>query len=344
MNAALEQDLMISDLDQALAEANLAPLRPYLDDPEVFEVRVNKFGQVVCDTVKGRRIHDDPRISEDYLSSLTDFLLHLNELPRAPISYVKMPDGARGTFCWPPAVEAGTMLMTIRKHLPVQKSLAELDSEGRFAKVRHRRQSEQMMLEPFEERLLELLEDGDIQGFLRLAVQTKRNIAIAGPTGSGKSTLTWSLLGEVHPTERVLLLADVHEIKETHLNETGFLLYGDKEGRLSASECLKLGMRLSPDRILLTELRDDAAWDYLAGANTGHPGGIFSIHANSAASTPARIATLVKGSEVGRLLDYEVIMRTINATLDVVVYMEKREVLEILYDPLFKKQQMMMTA
>ncbi|MEF2080564.1 hypothetical protein V3406_28640 [Pseudomonas aeruginosa] len=47
---------------------------------------------------------------------------------------------------------------------------------------------------------------------------------------------------------------------------------------------------------------------------------------------------------MGRLLDYEVIMRTINATLDVVVYMEKRDVLEILYDPLFKKQQMMMTA
>ena len=109
---------------------------------------------------------------------------------------------------------------------------------------------------------------------------------------------------------------------------------------MSARECLKLCMRLSPDRIFLTELRDDAAWDYLAGANTGHPGGIFSTHADSAASTPARIATLVKASEIGRALDYDVIMKTINTTLDVVVYMEKREVLEILYDPMFKKQAM----
>ncbi|WWL46371.1 hypothetical protein V5O39_32410 (plasmid) [Pseudomonas parakoreensis] len=49
---------------------------------------------------------------------------------------------------------------------------------------------------------------------------------------------------------------------------------------------------------------------------------------------------MVKASEIGRALDYDVIMKTINTTLDVVVYMEKREVLEILYDPMFKKQAM----
>jgi type IV secretion system protein VirB11 len=78
------------------------------------------------------------------------------------------------------------MLMSIRKHLPVSKSLAQLAQEGRFAKVRHRKQSEQP-LEPFEEELLALLEKGDVEGFLTLAVKTKRNIAVAGPTGSGKT-------------------------------------------------------------------------------------------------------------------------------------------------------------
>ncbi|MCT7233130.1 pilus assembly protein CpaF, partial [Salmonella enterica subsp. enterica serovar Oranienburg] len=72
--------------------------------------------------------------------------------------------------------------MSIRKHLPVSKSLAQLAQEGRFAKVRHRKQSEQFSLEPFEEELLALLEKGDVEGFLALAVKTKRNIAVAGPT------------------------------------------------------------------------------------------------------------------------------------------------------------------
>lgn len=90
----------------------------------------------------------------------------------------------------------------------------------------------------------------------------------------------------------------------------------------------------------MTELRDDAAWDYLAGANTGHPGSIFSTHAENAEATPTRIATLVKASEVGRLLDYEVIMKTINTTLDVIVFMKDRQIIDVLYDPHFKKQQL----
>ncbi|CAB3775056.1 ATPase, T2SS/T4P/T4SS family [Paraburkholderia humisilvae] len=97
-------------------------------------------------------------------------------------------------------------------------------------------------------------------------------------------------------------------------------------------------MHLSPDRIFLTELRDDAAWDYIKSANAGHPGGIFSTHSSSAAETPGRIADLVKSSEVGRMLDYDMILRTIHATIDVIVYMKDWDVVELLYDSLFKKK------
>jgi type IV secretion system protein VirB11 len=99
-------------------------------------------------------------------------------------------------------------------------------------------------------------------------------------------------------------------------------------------------MRLSPDRIFLTELRDDAAWDYLTGANTGHPGGIFSTHADNAATTFARIATLVKASDVGRTVDYDVILKTVITTVDIVIYMADREVKEIYYDPLYRRRQL----
>lgn len=95
-------------------------------------------------------------------------------------------------------------------------------------------------------------------------------------------------------------------------------------------------MRLSPDRIFLTELRDDAAWGYLTGANTGHPGGIFSTHADNAVTTFPRIADLVKGSDVGRTMDYGVIFKAVQVMVDVVIHMDNRDVTEIYYDPVFR--------
>lgn len=320
--------------------ATLAPLAPYLDDPNVFEVRINKFCQVVAVTTTGRVLHDNPAISEAYLEKLTNTLLSWNGLGRRPINNVLLPDGSRGIICWPPAVLEGTVLIAIRKHLAINKSLETLRDEGRFHGWQRKTQADLTTLEPFEEALLSRLESDDLVGFLRLAVTSKRNIAVSGKTGSGKSTLTRTLLNEVPRTERVLLMEDVHEVASENQDEVGYMMYGSQEGRISAAECLKACMRLSPDRIFMTELRDDAAWDYLAGANTGHPGGIFSTHADSAATTPSRIATLVKASEVGRLLDYSVIMKTINTTLDVVVYMEDRQIKEVLYDPVFRKRQL----
>jgi len=85
-------------------------------------------------------------------------------------------------------------------------------------------------------------------------------------------------------------------------------------------------------------LRDDAAWDYLTGANTGHPGGIFSTHADNAVTTFSRIADLVKGSEVGRTMDYSVILKAVQATVDVVIHMADREVTGIYYDPVYRRK------
>ncbi|MXE85575.1 pilus assembly protein CpaF, partial [Escherichia coli] len=74
--------------------------------------------------------------------------------------------------------------------------------------------------------------------------------------------------------------------------------------------------------------------------NTGHPGGITSTHADDAKSTFSRIALLIKQTGVGQTLDYDVIMKTLYTTIDVVVYMEHRQIVEVLYDPAFKKAQL----
>ncbi len=318
--------------------STLGPLNEYLNDPNVYELRVNRFGQLVCATTKGRILHDAPFLTKAYLEKLTNTLLSANGLPRQPVNDVLLPDGSRGVICWPPAVLEGTVLIAIRKHLAVDKTLEELDAEGRFKKLQIRTFADSLKLTPFEEEMIALRDKGDITGFLKAAITGKLNVAVAGATGSGKSTFTRTLLKYVPRRERVLILEDTHEVGSDDHDEIGYLVYGEQEGRLSARECLKTTMRLSPDRIFLTELRDDAAWDYIKSANTGHPGGIFSTHSNSATETPSRIADLVKSSEVGRMLDYEMILRTIHATLDLIIYMKDWDVVELLYDPLFKKQ------
>src|SRR5471032_1651395 len=134
--------------------ATLAPLAPYLYDPDVFEVRINKFCQVVAVTTTGRVLHDDPAISEAYLEKLTNTLLSWNGLGRRPINNVLLPDGSRGIICWPPAVLEGTVLIAIRKHLAINKSLETLRDEGRFHGWHRKTQADLTTLEPFEEALL----------------------------------------------------------------------------------------------------------------------------------------------------------------------------------------------
>jgi len=324
--------------DQLLTASNMHLITPFLEDPDVFEVRINKFGQVVCDTISGRRFHEVEGLTQGYLDNLLSFLLNQNGLDKQAINNVIFPDGSRGIFCVPPAVIDGTMLVAIRKHMETSKSLDELASEGRFSGFEKRTITREVFLEPFEKQLVEHLDSGDLVKFFRLAVHSRRNIAVAGSTGSGKTTFMRSLMDEIPGEERILMLEDVNEIKAKHQQEIGFMLYGDQEGRLSAQEALKACKRLTPDRVMMTELRDDAAWDYLCLSYSGHPGSIFSTHADSALATPIRIAQLVKQSKVGAALDWDVIMRTITSAIDVIVYMEKRQIKEILYDPLGKKR------
>lgn len=330
----------MSETSKSALDYMMGPLAPFMNDPDVWEIRINKYHQVVCETNSGRRYHDCPDVTTKYLDRLTSALINKNKLSGIqPINDVLLPDGSRGIICLPPATLDKTVAIAFRKHLPVEKSLEDLYSEGRF-KGWKRKHRVEPVLDDFEKELLQCLDNDDLVSFFRMAVKRKLNIVVAGATGSGKSTFTRSLLKEVPITERIIIAEDVHEVGSDIHHEMVYLLYGDKKGRMSASQCLKACMRLSPDRIMMTELRDEAALDYINSLNTGHPGGITSTHADSAETTISRIAQLIKETEVGRTMEYAQIMKKLHSTIDVVVYMEHRQITEVLYDPLFKKQQL----
>lgn len=86
----------------------------------------------------------------------------------------------------------------------------------------------------------------------------------------------------------------------------------------------------------MTELRGDEAWDYLSALNTGHAGGLTSVHANDAQSVFYRIAQLAKESETGRTMDYEFILNTVRSTIDIVCFFDRTRMTELYFDPVAK--------
>lgn len=339
--------------DQAVLQL-LRPLSKYLDAPEVTEVTINRPAEVWTKTFKGWEAYQVDELNASYLQALANAIVVFNGVQPKSIVSVVLPGGQRGQIVMPPACIDGTLSLSIRKHSMVVKTLDELNDEGAFdnftdVSFNHPSQEEvsQLLtrndftrLEPFESELLQLKRDGHIRDFLEQCVLHKRNLVIAGKTGSGKTTFARSLIEKVPTDERIVTIEDVHELfLDNHPNRV-HMLYGYGAGRVTADECLASCMRQSPDRIFLAELRGNEAWEYLNSLNTGHPGSITTTHANNALQTFERIATLVKKSDVGRQLDIEMIKLVLYTTIDVVLFFKDRKLVEVFYDPIFAKSKM----
>ena len=339
--------------DQAVLQ-HLRPLSKYLDGPEVTEITINRPAEVWIKTFKGWEAHQVDELNASYLQALANAIVVFNGVQPKSIVAVVLPGGQRGQIVMPPACIDGTLSLSIRKHSMVVKTLDELNDEGAFdsftdVSFNHPGEEEVSKLltrndftrlEPFESELLQLKRDGHIRDFLAACVLNKRNLVIAGKTGSGKTTFARSLIEEVPTDERIVTIEDVHELfLDNHPNRV-HMLYGYGAGRVTADECLAACMRQSPDRIFLAELRGNEAWEYLNSLNTGHPGSITTTHANNALQTFERIATLVKKSDVGRQLDMEMIKLVLYTTIDVVLFFKDRKLVEVFYDPIFAKSKM----
>lgn len=239
----------------------------------------------------------------------------------------------------PPACLANTVSMTIRKPSMTDKTLDELEASGAFAEVDDASDG----LRPFEIELLELKKRRHIKEFLHKVVLTKRNLLIVGKTGSGKTTLTRSLIHSIPKTERLVTIEDVHELFMEDVPNKVHLLYArEDEGgsKVTAKMSLASCLRMKPDRILLAELRGDEAWEFVKSINTGHPGSISTMHANGAWETFEQLTAFIKDSRTGAHLETNDIKKRLYTTIDVVVYMDRWKVREIFYDPEFKRQQM----
>ena len=163
-------------------------------------------------------------------------------------------------------------------------------------------------------------------------IQGKKNILIAGPTKSGKTTLLKNLARFVENQEHLVILEDTHELQLAHAKTTYFLAQDTQEG--SIEEQLKLfcshAMRISPDRIFLGEMRGPEVAPFLLLMNSGHRGLMSTIHANSAVDAIHRAALLFCLYQKGNNISFDQALKLVAKNIDLVCYLEDLKVKEVI--------------
>ncbi len=159
-------------------------------------------------------------------------------------------------------------------------------------------------------------------------VKQKKNILIAGATGSGKTSLLASLTHFFRPTEHVVVLEDTFEIFSHHRFLTRFLAGSTPETELKAY--LAYSLRMSPDRILLGEMRSHEVIPFMLAMNTGHRGLMGTIHAASAPDAINRVALLFSLYAGDGGLNFDRVTELVCRNLEYVVFLEQRRVKEVI--------------
>lgn len=317
--------------------AYLAPLAPWLSRPDVTDVLINRPGEIWVETADGAMCREPAdELNEMALQRLARQIAaasHQGVNREQPLLSATLPDGARVQVVAPPATRGG-LAMAVRKHRISDLSVGDLARDGLFDAA-HR--TDPAKAREADAELEAMLEAGDLQTFLKAAVRRRKTIVISGGTGSGKTTLLNALVKEIDREERLVVIEDAPEVRLDHANGVGLVAVRGElgEANVDADALLAASLRLRPDRILLGELRGKEAFAFLRAVNSGHPGSLTTIHADSPAGALDQIALLALTSGVD--LGWEKVQTYVGRVIDVVVQLDRvdgsRRVSEVLFRP-----------
>jgi pilus assembly protein CpaF len=264
--------------------AEFGELAPFIADPSVTDVFVNGAHSVWVDRGAGAVLQRSVDLDEQSVRDLAVRLMalggrHIDET--TPCVDTRLHDGIRVHAVLAPVSTRGTLL-SIRLPRIRRISLDDLAAAGFFA-------------------------DGALDR-LRALIERRENLLITGAGGSGKTTLLSAVLSAAAPTERIVAIEDVAELRVDHPHFVGLEARQanlEGAGEISLQRLVREALRMRPDRLVLGECRGAEVRDLLAALNTGHDGGAGTLHANSIADVPARLEALgalaaMSASAIGR--------------------------------------------
>ncbi len=263
-----------------------------LADPTVIEVMVNPDGRLWIERASVGRQDTGERIGSaeaERIIRLVAAHVRREVHDKAPIVSAELPEsGERFEGVMPPVAPAPCF--AVRKPADVLYHLTDYVTAG-------------------------IMSGAQARG-LAASVRERKNILVVGGTSSGKTTLVNALLAEIAALdERVVILEDTRELK---CAAADCVSLRTKPGVATLADLVRSTLRLRPDRIIIGEVRGPEALDMLKAWNTGHPGGVTTVHANSAESGLYRLEQLVQEAVVTVPRDL------IEQAIDIVVFLEGR--------------------
>jgi len=167
------------------------------------------------------------------------------------------------------------------------------------------------------------------QNLIAELIANRTNIIIAGATGSGKTSLMKTMMTKINQEEHIIVLEDTHELKLDHQNSTYMLAQPEAEKKSLTDYC-SYAMRMSPDRMLIGELRSKEVIPFILAMNTGHKGLMSTIHANSAKDTIDRLKMLFCIYGDNQNINSKFVTDLICKNLETIVFVENKSIKEII--------------
>lgn len=279
---AADEPVLTSDEEQLVAQAvlerifRLGRLQPLLDDERIVNVHANGCDVVFVEYADGRKERSEPIASSD--SEMIDIIREIGRRyglserefnPSHPELNLQLPDGSR---LFATAWICGRPVLAIRRHRYMKVDLDDLVGLGTV--------------------------DAGMASFLRAAVRARQQIMIAGATGAGKTTTLRALAAEIPPEERIVTVETELELgidRFPELHPDCIALEARQAnvegvGAVSAAHLVRMSLRMSPDRVIVGEVRGDEVIPMLNAMSQGNDGSMCTIHADSSAGVFRKLA------------------------------------------------------
>ncbi len=285
-----------TNIFKATIDHFLAPIKPFLDDPSVSEIMVNRADEIYIER-QGRLVKTEAKFedAQALLAAVRNVLQYTGKRLDAehPLIDSRLPDGSRVHVILEPLSRGGTC-MTIRKFAKVMFDADHLVELGSWTP-----QSVE---------------------YLKICVLAEKNILVAGGTSSGKTSLLNVLSGFITHDQRIVVIEDSAELE---LQQAHVLSLETRppdrwgRGEVTIRDLFRSSLRLRPDRIVIGEVRGGEALDMIQAMTSGHAGSMSTLHANMAIDALNRLETLAMMSKLE--LPLHALRAQITSAIDVIV-------------------------
>ena len=302
----------------------LLPLSEWFPSPDVVEIVANRPGEVWVERLgqPAMQCYRVPAMTAEAIRFLAERVAGFSDQSvseETPLLSAALPTGERFQAVLPPAAPGGGAF-AIRKQVVKNLSLDDYERMGAFDATTVGGDDE---LSALDSDLCQLLERGDKRGFIELALRERVSILLSGGTSTGKTTALNALLKALPPDDRILTIEDTRELHPPQANFVPLVASKGDQGqaRVTVQSLLEASLRMRPDRIILGEVRGAEAFTFLQAINSGHPGSLSTVHADSPRGAYEALALKVLMSGTG--LSKDQIVSYIREVLPIVIQLRR---------------------